>query len=473
MKLLTVIGLSAILTAACSGGNDSGAQGEPTGSPATTGSAGSSTGAGPTTGSGGATDTTGASTTSAASSTTTGAGGSAGSTTGAGGTGGSGGAGGGDDAGSANPPDAGTTPDAGGSPDAGPISGPGPAGMSSFDWGKAVVDTEIAGKTALGTSYPEGLILHGIYKAYKRLKDPRYLAILTASADSYGVAGGGSLDSVMHMTALVDAYELTMKASYKAPADGTRRIFDNYPKSTDGVFWHGTGASRAHQLWGDGVFMSMSFLSRYGTVFDDPTTYAIGVTQVGVTGDHLRNPATGLLWHAYDESGMASWVKLPSKTNEIHWGRAMGWWGMASVMVLEEIPANDPGRPKIEKGLADLVTALAKYQDPATGRWFQVVDQGTDPRNWTETSASSMYSYVTWWAYQHKLVDASFAAVATKGFNGVLKQVTKDAQNKTTIAEVCTGLNASGNVADYYSHPRASNDPHGIGSFILMWEGMQ
>jgi len=218
----------------------------------------------------------------------------------------------------------------------------------------------------------------------------------------------------------------------------------------------------------------MSFLSRYGAVFNDPTTYAIGVTQVGVTGDHLRNPATGLLWHAYDESGMASWVKMPSKTNLIHWGRAMGWWGMASVMVLEAIPANDPGRPKIEKGLADLVTALAKYQDPATGRWFQVVDMGSDSRNWTETSASSMFSYVTWWAYQHRLVDASFAEVATKGFNGVLQKVTKDANNKTTIATICQGLNVSDDlVGNYFNHGQASNDPHGIGSFILMWEGMQ
>jgi unsaturated rhamnogalacturonyl hydrolase len=346
--------------------------------------------------------------------------------------------------------------------------------MSPFDWGKAVIATEMAGKTSLGTSYPEGLVLHGIYKAYKRLKDPQYLSYLTTSANSYGNPGGGSLDGIMHMTALVDAYELTMNANYKAPATATRHVFDSYPRTMDGGFWHANGASRAHQLWGDGVFMSLSFLSRYGAVFMDPTALAEGVKQITVTYSHLHNPATGLLWHAYDESGAASWVKMPSKTNEISWGRAMGWFGMATVMVLEALPAGDPGRQPLETILHDLVIAWGKYQDPATGRWFQVVDQGTNPMNWTETSCSSMYTYAIWWAYQHGIVDPSFAAVATKGFNGVMQKVTKDAANHTTIADICQGLNASADVVGgYYNHGRASNDPHGVGAFLLMWEALQ
>src|SRR5262249_37289688 len=147
--------------------------------------------------------------------------------TGGGNSGDDGSLGGAADSGNPEPTDGGTPSDGGGSqPEGGLVGGPGPASMSSFDWGKAVIDTEMAGKTSLGTSYPEGLMLHGIYKAYKRLKDPKYLTFLTNSADKYGTPGSGSLDGIMHMTALVDAYELTMKESYKAAADGTRRIFD-------------------------------------------------------------------------------------------------------------------------------------------------------------------------------------------------------------------------------------------------------
>jgi unsaturated rhamnogalacturonyl hydrolase len=362
------------------------------------------------------------------------------------------------------------------------IGGPGPAAQlistSGVDWGKLVVDTAIAGKTSFGSTYPEGLIMHGMYKTYRRLKDSsptdatKYLTFITTSADKWGVADGTSLDNIMHMTALVDAYEATQKASYKGFADSTRRIFDNYP-TVEGAFWHANNGTRDHQLWGDGVFMSLSFLTRYATIFNDPTVYPIAVTNLSVTAKHLKNSATNLFWHAYDDSGTVAWSKTPSKTNQISWGRAMGWFTMASVMTLEMLPANDPGRAQIETILKDLITAVAAHQDPVTGRWFQVVDMETDSRNWVETSCSSMYSFVIWWAYQHGLVDASFAAVATKGFNGVMQMVTKNATNQTTIAKIVTGLNASAAVADYFSHATASNDQHGIGSFLLMWEGMQ
>jgi len=345
--------------------------------------------------------------------------------------------------------------------------------QTGVDWGKLVIDTEIAGKTTLGVTYPEGLKLHGIYKAYKRLKDPKYLTFLTTSVESWGATAFVSLDDIMHNVALADAYELAPKASYKTSADAARKIYDTFPKTSEGAFWHANRTDRAHQLWGDGVFMSLSFLTRYATVFNDPTVYPIAITNLTVTASHLKNPATGLFWHAWDESGVATWSKTASKTNEISWGRAMGWYTMACVMTLEMLPADDPTRTQIETILKDLITALAKYQDAATGRWFQVVDLGTDSRNWTESSCSMMYSYVIWWAYQHGLVDASFADVAKKGFNGVMQKVTKDANNKTTIATTVTGLNASGAVADYFSHPTADNDQHGVGAFMLMWEGMQ
>jgi unsaturated rhamnogalacturonyl hydrolase len=365
------------------------------------------------------------------------------------------------------------------------IGGPGPAAQlistSGVDWGKLVIDSTIAGKTSFGSTYPEGLILHGMYQTYKRLKvssptdATKYLTFITTSADKWGVADGSSLDNVMHMTALCDAYEATQKASYKGFADSTRAIFNTYPTvpPVNGAFWHANNGTRDYQLWGDGVFMSLSFLTRYATVFNDPTVYPIAENNLTVTASHLKNPATGLFWHAYDDSGKATWAQPTTKSNQISWGRAMGWFSLASVMTLEMLPANDPGRAQIETILKDLLTAVAGYQDVTTGRWFQVVDMGATAQDWVETSCSSMYSYAIWWAYQHGLLGANYAAVATKGFNGVMQMVTKSATNTTTIAKICTGLNASAAVTDYFTHPTASNDQHGIGSFLLMWEALQ
>ena len=487
-RFATLLALGA--AAGCSSGNGSPAA--TGGTSVTSGGAGPSTGGSTSAGGAGGISSTGGATTSANTGGSVGTGGTAsggaatGGTTGGTASGGAatGGAAGGTagstaTGGAATGGATGGTAGSGGGSGAGGstlIGGPGPASQliaqSGTDWGKLVIDTEIAGKTSLGSTYPEGLILHGMSKAYKRLKDPIYLTFLTTSVGKWGVADGSSLDNVMHMAALCDTYEITQTASYKAPADATRRIFDTYP-TVQGAFWHANNGTRDHQLWGDGVFMSLSFLTRYATVFNDTTVYPIAVTNLSVTASHLKNSATNLFWHAYDDSGVATWSKTASKTNEISWGRAMGWFSLASVMTLEMLPADDPGRAQIETILKDLLTAVAKYQDPVTGRWFQVVDMGTDTRDWVETSCSAMYSYAIWWAYQHGLLDASYAAVATKGFNGVMQMVTKNATNQTTIAKICTGLNASAAVTDYFSHATASNDLHGIGSFLLMWEGMQ
>ena len=356
---------------------------------------------------------------------------------------------------------------------AGVIDEPGPASLAGFDWGKAVIDTRLASNPSFGLAYQDGLALRGIYLAYKRLKDPKYLAVLTKAADSYSAPAGNSLDEMMHMEAVVDAFELTKKESYRVPAQNSRKVFDTYKKA-DGVFWHALNEARDQQLWADGVFMSLAFLTRYGTVFEDAAIWPIATTQLVNTHKHLKNPATGLLWHAWDESGAVAWSKHPSQTNEIHWGRAIGWFAVASVMTLEALPAGDAGRAPVEARLKELLTSLAKYQDPTTGRWFQVVDMPADARNWLETSCSSMFSYVSWWAYKHRVVDASFADVAKKGFQGVMQKLTKDASNRTTLATTCQGLSASDDlVGTYFNHGRADNDPHGIGTFLLMWEGMQ
>lgn len=353
------------------------------------------------------------------------------------------------------------------------VDEPGPASLVGFDWGKAVIDTRLATTPTFGTKYQDGLALRGIALAYRRLHDPKYLAVLTQAADSYPAPTPDSLDNIMHMAAVVDAYELTGKQAYTAPAQAARQSFDSYPKA-DGVFWHANNGMRDHQLWADGTFMSLGFLTRYGAVFNDASVWPMAATQLVNTAKHLKNPATGLLWHAWDESGNVAWSKHPSKTNEIHWGRGMGWFAVASVLALEALPANDPGRAPVEQELKGLVEAVAKYQDPTTGRWYQVVDMPSDSRNWLETSCSAMFSYATWWAYKHRLVDASYAEVAKKGLAGVLQRTKKDASDRTILEETCTGLSASDDlVGNYFNHTRADNDPHGVGVFVLMWEGMQ
>src|SRR3989442_8800 len=112
-----------------------------------------------------------------------------------------------------------------------------------------------------------------------------------------------ALDFMMPGNLLLILYQETKQEKYKLAAESIRKVFDTYPRTKDGAFWHANTQSRQWQLWADGVFMSLPFLARYGQMFGD-SRYANdeATKQMRIYYKHLNDPVTGLLWHAYDES---------------------------------------------------------------------------------------------------------------------------------------------------------------------------
>jgi unsaturated rhamnogalacturonyl hydrolase len=259
-------------------------------------------------------------------------------------------------------------------------------------------------------------------------------------------------------------------------AQGAKKVHDrfknSYPRTSDGAFWHNDGA--VDQTWGDTVFMGQPLLERYGHLVDDAAYTDDETTkQLLVTHDHLKNP-NGLHWHAWAEcrTDCPSWTTATLHHSQESWGRANGWFMMATMMVLDLLPPAHANRgPLIEvvKGLAE---GLKKWQDPATGRWFQLVDKGTDADNWLETSSSSMYTYMLAKSVRLGYIDASYATVAQKGFQGVLQKITIDNNGTTSLTDICRGTNV-GDAAYYYARVRPVNDMHGLGSFLIMYEELR
>ncbi|WP_344938196.1 glycoside hydrolase family 88 protein [Sphaerisporangium flaviroseum] len=350
------------------------------------------------------------------------------------------------------------------------------------DWSKAVVESTMARFTPSsigGWSYPVGLYLYGQHLVYQRTRDPRYLQYIKNWADRF-VDGSGNisqsfnnLDSMEAGNVLLILWQETGQAKYRTAAQKIRNRLNTYPRTSDGGFWHSTSDSRQGQLWADGVFMVNPFLARYGRLFND-STYADNevARQLLVYAAHLKR-SSGLLYHAYDEPGglTASWVHPEfGDTNGISWCRAIGWYGMAVSDVLEILPASHPQRATLIGVVRDLVAAFARYQDPATGRWFQVVDQGSDSGNWTETSCSAMYTFTISRAVERGYVDASYKANATRGYQGVLQKVSIGSDGRTNVSDICIGTNVDDVTGFYFNRPRATNDFHGLGAFLIMNE---
>ena len=415
------------------------------------------------------------------------------------GTGGEGGAGGssgtaggsgkmgtgGDDGGAAD--GGGGAADSGGGADApfddafaNDASRPCDAGTGGMDWARALVDStnkrfpNPAAAPFDAWSYQPALFLHGEYLVYKRTRDARYLQYVKAWVDSQIDASGNIpdtlswLDDIMPGNVLVDVYQEAPEPRYKTAIERIRKRFDSFPRTSDGAFWHNTGATG--QTWGDGVFMSCPFLARYGQLFGD-AAYANDETsrQLMLYHEHLKHPTNGTHYHAWDEQGDATWTTAAVKHSSESWCRAVGWYGMAMIEVLEVLPSNHVARPELVSILQGLVEGFKRNQDPVTGRWFQVIDKGADSGNWLETSCSAMLAYTVSRAVQRGYVAATYAEVVSKAYAGVMQKVTLGGDGLTNITDISVGTGV-GNLAYYYGRGRATNDFHGLGAVLIMLE---
>lgn len=347
------------------------------------------------------------------------------------------------------------------------------------DWSVELVESTMqrySSDKLYGWLYPIGLYLYGQYLVYQRTGDPRYLDYIREWAERFVDPDGAidqafnSLDSMMTGRVLHILHRETGDPRYAAAARTIRDRLDTYPRTEDGGLWH--ALHREHQLWADGVFMVTPFLAEYGREFgDEAYAYDEAAHQLIVYAAHLQQSG-GLLRHAYDEARAQPWADPETGVAPEHWCRAMGWYGMAMIDVLEILPEDHPRRPALLQILGDLAAGYERHQDPDTGLWFQVVDKGDRPDNWTETSCSSMYTFTIARAVQRGWIDASFQSVADRGHAGVLTRISFDDDGLTRLTDIVVGTNV-GEYQYYIDRPRQTNDFHGLGAFLIMHEQMR
>jgi len=360
------------------------------------------------------------------------------------------------------------------------------------DWSKEMVESTMKRfPTAqdLGSwGYAKSLYLYGQYLVWRRTGDKRYLQYIKDWIDSHVDSEGNvfntdkegkkteiaftNLDSMLPGNLLLLLHKETKEAKYKIAADKIRKKFDTYKRTSEGGFWHAEGQSRQWQLWADGVFMSMPFLVRYGHLYGDSTyTNNEATKQLIIYASHLNDPKTGLMFHAYDESGASTWADPATKHSAEFWCRAIGWFGMTLIEVLETLPKDHPNRPKLIAQVRQLAKAYTDFQDPKTGLWYQVVNKGDLPGNWLETSSSSMYTYMLSMGVKRGYIDKKYMNTAKKGYQGVLTKISLDPDGMTNIVDICEGTNVA-DIAYYFARKRNVNDFHGLGAFLIMNEHM-
>jgi unsaturated rhamnogalacturonyl hydrolase len=343
------------------------------------------------------------------------------------------------------------------------------------DWSTAVVDATIARRpaTSLGMGYTDALFLYGVHLVHERTGEPRYLDYLKAWGDAKVRPDGSTgnpyddLDSMLAGNVFLVLARATGEARYPLAATRVRRRLATYPRTSDGAFIHNTAFTG--QLWSDGVFMAQPFLARYGAqVGDGPAAFDEATRQLITYFGHLRSP-DGMLFHAYDETRRQRWANPTTGVSPEVWCRAVGWFGMATVDVLDVLPSTHPDRAALLGIVRHLADGFRRWQDPSTGRWFQLPTKPGLAGNWTETSCSSMYTYVISRSVRQGYLADDYLPVATMGYQGVLARTTIGADGRAQVADVVVGTSV-GDERYYLDRPRAVNDFHGLGAFLIMNE---
>jgi unsaturated rhamnogalacturonyl hydrolase len=333
--------------------------------------------------------------------------------------------------------------------------------------------------------YTQGLVLKAIFDLGQRTGDERYWKYAKAYYDGMIDPDGSihiyrldeySLDRINPGKPLFLLYEKTHDEKYRKAIETLREQLRGQPRNSDGGFWH--KKRYPHQMWLDGLYMAAPFLAQYGKVFHEPAAFDEVITQFVLMEKHARDETTGLLTHGWDESREQKWADPKTGRSPAFWGRAMGWYAMGLVETLDFIPPDHPRRGELIAILQRLTEAIHRVQDPKSGVWWEVVDQPGREKNYLESSASAMFTYVLLKSSRLGYIDAKYTAVGRRAYDGLLKEfIEVDRDGLATIhrAVAVVGLGGDpekeryrdGTYEYYVTEKVRDNDPKAIGPFIF------
>jgi len=281
------------------------------------------------------------------------------------------------------------------------------------------------------------------------------------------------LDDVLPGRVLLLLHDQTGDARYLV---GPRQLAEQLkaqPRTRDGGYWH--KQIYPSQLWLDGIFMDCPFMTEYAGNANEPAWYDEAARQILTIAKHTRDPKTGLHYHGYDESRKEKWADPKTGLSRNFWGRAVGWYAIGIAETLRAMPEDHPRRPEMIAVARSLADAVARVQDPQTGLWWQVLDQGGREGNYLESSASCMFVYAIAAGVHDGYLDARLAAVARRGYDGILARFIEvdPATKRVSLKDTCqvAGLGGrpyrDGSYEYYIRERRISNDPKGVAPFIL------
>lgn len=265
-------------------------------------------------------------------------------------------------------------------------------------------------------------------------------------------------------------------AKFKTAIDTLHAQMQKHPRTSDGGFWH--KLRYPNQMWLDGLFMASPFLAHYGKVFEEPAMFDEVAKQIILMDKHGYDAEKGLWYHAWSEPRDRAWANPKTGTSPNFWGRAVGWYAMAVVDSLDFFPPTHPEVDHIGEIMRKIADGIVRWQDPQTGLWWQVMDQGNREGNYQEATASCMFVYALAKGINSGYLSRDkYLPAVLKGYEGILRDfIRHDQDNSISLTRCCQvagldftsskGRPRDGSFEYYVSEPIVDNDLKGIPAFI-------
>ncbi len=355
--------------------------------------------------------------------------------------------------------------------------------------------------------YEEGVLLDGMAAEWHSTADGEDFKYIKAAVDKYVTADGTingykadghTLDDIELGRAVLLVYRVTQKANYYKAAKFLHDQLELQPRTASGAYWH--KQIYPNQVWLDGAYMAEPFRAAYAATFQQPGEFDDIAKQLLLMDEHMRDPQTGLMKHGWDESKQMAWADKTTGLSPEVWARAMGWYAMALVDVLDWFPKDHPQRARLVAVLEQTLKDVVQYQDISSGLWWQVMDQGPDvvgtigangkmhstqrhpakEGNYVEASASAMFVYSIAKSVRMGYLPLVYEKDARRGWDGIQKQfVTTGADglmvlNGTVKVGGLGGTPYRSGTFEYYAGEKTgANDSKGIGAFLLAGSEME
>jgi len=316
-----------------------------------------------------------------------------------------------------------------------------------------VIDT----KGWAGWEWTHGIGLYGIYQYYQQTGDEKMRAVIDDWFTAR-LAEGTPTKNVNTMSpflTLAYRYEETGNAAWRPYLERWAEwVMYEMPRTDKGAMQHIVYNNENHQqMWDDTLMMSVLPLAKIGKLLDRPEFVEEATYQFLMHVQYLMDRETGLWFHGWTFDGHHNFAQA-------RWARGNSWLTIAIPEFLElvDLPENNATCRYLLQVLESQVSALAKCQDDS-GLWHTLLD---DPQSYLESSATAGFAYGILKAVRKRYIDASYAPVAEKAIQGVIKHINPAGE----LTQTSFGT-AMGNDLDFYREIALTSMPYGQAMAIL------